>query len=110
MSLEEAFQEASRQSAILVSTGIPVLSPIAHTHPIALYGGIDPLDYRIWLPADKPFMDAASGLIVCMLEGWETSVGVMHEIDAFEKARKPIIYMTPGTIPEITLNPSEAPE
>lgn len=43
--IEAAFQAASEQAAILVRHGIPVFCPIAHTHPIAIHGDIDPFDH-----------------------------------------------------------------
>ena len=97
--LEAAFIEAAKQTALLVKAGVRVYSPICHTHPAAIHGGIDPLDHGIWLPADKPFMDAACGLIVCMLDGWTTSYGISVEINEFARAHKVIVYMHPGVVP-----------
>lgn len=87
-----AFAAACKSTAALVRAGVPVFSPIAHSHPVALYGGLDPLDHAIWLPADAPLMKAAGGLIVVMLPSWRESVGLRHEIEAFEAADKPVIY------------------
>jgi len=98
--LDAAFAEAARQAALLVRAGIPVYSPIAHTHPVAIHGGLDPLDHSIWLPADQAFMDAARGLVVCMMPGWDESYGIAVEIETFERAAKPVIYMAPGCVPE----------
>lgn len=100
---EEAFKEASRQAALLVEARVPVFCPIAHTHPVATYGELSPLDHDIWLPADQPFMDAAIGLIVCKMRGWNESYGITHEIKAFEDMEKPIVLMEPGTVPEEVL-------
>ena len=97
--IEEAFICACRQAAFLVRAGIPVYSPIAHTHPIAVYGGIDPLDHRIWLPADRPKMDQSRGLIICKMPTWGQSDGIQHEKATFRAAGKPVIYMTPGEVP-----------
>lgn len=97
--LDAAFTDAAQQAALLVRAGVPVFSPIAHSHPIAMQGGIDPLDHAIWLPADEPFMRAARGLIVCKLVGWKASYGVSVEIRAFRKAGKPVVYMDPGVVP-----------
>jgi hypothetical protein len=97
--IEQAFVEASQQAAILTLAGVPVFSPIAHTHPIAIHGNIDPLDHAIWLEADRTLMEAAKGMIVCMMEGWRQSYGIDHEIKAFQRMGKPIIYMTPGEVP-----------
>jgi hypothetical protein len=98
--IEEAFKAAAEQAALLVQAGVPVYSPIAHTHPIAIHGDMDPKNHDIWIPADQTFMQAARGLIVCELEGWQSSYGVNIEIDTFKDMGKPIIQMTPGTVPQ----------
>jgi hypothetical protein len=97
--IEQAFIDACRETALLIRAGVPTFSPIAHTHPIAMHGDIDPLAHEIWLPADRPMMDAASGLIVCQMEGWEASYGIGVEIETFKAAGKPVVYMTPGVVP-----------
>lgn len=97
--LEAAFRAACEQTALLIRAGVPVFSPIAHTHPVAMAGNMDPLDHSIWLPADEPMMKAAHGLIVCKLPSWERSYGIECERIAFEGAHKPVIYMEPGVIP-----------
>lgn len=91
--LELAFQEACKATAALIRLGVRVYSPIAHTHPCAILGEIDPYDHKIWLPADEPFMRLASGLIVLKMESWEISYGIAEEIKVFEAAGKPIVYM-----------------
>jgi hypothetical protein len=98
--IEEAFKEACKQTGYLIRNSLPVYSPIAHTHPIAIHSYMDPYDHSIWLKLDEPMMDNAYGLIVCMLDGWEDSYGVKHEIEHFTKAKKPIFYMEPFTVPE----------
>lgn len=91
--LEEAFKLACRFAAKVIREGKKIYSPIAHTHPIAIHGGMDPYDHSIWIPVDKPFMAAAYGLIVVMAEGWDESKGIAIEIEEFKKANKPIVYM-----------------
>jgi len=98
-----AHNAVCRDAALLIRAGVPVYSPIAHTHPIAIHGGIDPFDHEIWLPADKPLMDAAVGLIVLMLPGWESSRGLTYEIEEFQGKEKPIVYMRPGAVPELPI-------
>jgi hypothetical protein len=97
--IEAAFIEASKQAALLTRAGVPVFSPIAHTHPVAHYGNLDPLDHSIWLEADRTFMEAARGIIVCRMDGWAESYGVKFEIDAFERMGKPVVHMIPGFVP-----------
>lgn len=99
--IEEAFKLACREAARLIRAGIRVYSPIAHTHPIAVHGEIDPYAHSIWLPADAPFMRHAYGLIVLKAESWEASYGIGEEIKAFAAAGKPIRYMEVGEAPEL---------
>lgn len=98
---DQAYVDACRQAALLVAAKIPVFCPIAHSHGIAVQGGLSLYDHDIWLPADAPFMEAARGLIVCMLAGWEDSYGIGEEIRTFKAAHKPIIWMEPGVLPQL---------
>ena len=98
--IEEAFKVACRGAATLIRAGVPVYSPIAHTHPIAIHGAIDPYDHSIWLPADEPLMHSAKGLVVLMARSWKDSRGVGFEIGTFEEIGKPIFYMDPYDIPD----------
>lgn len=91
--IESAFREAAKATAWLIERGVPVFCPIAHTHPVAIHGGIDPKDHAIWMPADAPFMEAAHGIIVCKMESWKESYGLKCEIEHFERAGKPIRMM-----------------
>lgn len=88
--IENAFRDAARLAGALLKTGVNVYSPICHTHPIAIYGRIDPLDHAIWLPFDQLMMDRCDNLIVAHMDGWEESKGVAYEIEYFRKAGKPI--------------------
>lgn len=96
--IESAYVEACKAAAKLISRGYPAYSPIAHTHPVAMYGGLDPLNHDLWLEADRPLMDAAAALVVLMLPGWKESLGLAHEIAVFRQAGKPIIYAMPEAL------------
>ncbi len=96
--IESAFAAACRFTAQLVREGLRVYSPIAHTHPIAIHGEIDPLDLAIWLPFDAAIMGKADAMIVAMLPSWEASSGVRHEIDTFVAAGKPVFFMKPDDL------------
>jgi len=92
-----AFSVACSASARLIERGLAVYSPIAHSHPVASIGGLDPLDHSLWMPLNEPMMRAAHGLFVLEMPGWDTSKGVAAEIDNFRKQDKPIKYITwPG--------------
>lgn len=96
--IEDAFQQACILASRLLVAGYKVYSPIAHTHPLAVYGKLDPLDHAIWLPFDEAMMHAADVLIVAHMEGWRESKGVAHEIDFFDRHGKAIFDLNPRTL------------
>lgn len=101
--IEAAFRDACALAGKLLRAGVNVYSPIAHTHPIAVHSGIDPLDHKIWLPFDAAIMAKADAICVGLLDGWDVSYGVQHEIQVFKTAGKPRAYLNPTTM-QLTLN------
>lgn len=86
--IEAAFEDICKIAAKFIADGICVYSPIAHIHPIAVKGGLDPLDNGIWLPFNVPFMrQCDGGLIVAKMDGWDASFGVGLEIRWFRENR-----------------------
>jgi len=104
LGIEQAFIDVSALAARLMLAGVKIYSPIAHTHPLAIHGNIDPYDHSIWIPFDEAMMTACNALLVAQMQGWEKSYGVNHEIEFFFKARKPIFYLRPSTI-EVGVDP-----
>lgn len=88
-----AFIEACKVSGWLVEQGIKIYCPIAHTHPIAMYGSLDPYNSEMWLEVDAPLMVAAGGLIVVKMISWDKSYGVKKEIEIFTAAKRPVVYL-----------------
>lgn len=94
--LEQAFEDAAALAAVLVRAGVKVYSPIAHTHPIAVHGGLRfPLDHAFWMSFDETMMVKADILVVAQMTGWEESKGIAIEIAAFERAKKPVFLFDP---------------
>lgn len=93
-----AYKEAARIAGRLVDSGVTIYSPIVHTHPLAIYGDLDPLAHAQWMTFDAPFMRVCGGLIVACMDGWRESKGVAEEIIAFRAAGKPILYCDPRTL------------
>ena len=92
--ITQAFVDACKVTAQFVRRGISAYSPIAHCHPVATHGGINPLDCALWLKFDQAIMDAASELYVIQMPGWDDSAGITHEIDHFRKAGKPVSFFS----------------
>jgi hypothetical protein len=106
---EAAFIEASKIAAKLLVAGVKVYSPIAHTHPLAFYGGLDLLDLSIWLPFDEAMMERCDCLFVAHMDGWQESKGIAHEIAFFEQSGKPIYDLNPATGTVIKRRPNIDP-
>lgn len=100
--MECAHHQACRAAGELIRRGARVYSPIAHSHPIALHGGLDPLDHAIWLPQDQAMMDASDELWIVQMPGWDDSYGIEQERKAFQAAGKPIKYLTWPALQEAT--------
>lgn len=93
---EEAAQAAARATVRLMQRGITAYSPIAHTHHIAKLDGHPP-EASFWHRHNVEMIRASSGLIVLLLEGWETSAGVAAEIREAKLFEKPIRHLAPGS-------------
>lgn len=92
---DEAFRMACRETARMIRAGVPVFSPIAHSHSVAEYGPLPETDLKFWLDVDAPMMLAAKGCIVFRSSTWQTSRGVAREIEYFTNADKPVVYLDP---------------
>lgn len=93
LGIEAAWIEAAKITGHFAAAGLPVYSPIVHSHPAAIYGGFDPYDYEIWMPLNEFQMGVSEGLIVAMMEGWRQSFGIGEEIKWFEKRKQPVFYL-----------------
>ena len=83
--MEAAFQKISQIAGGLVKEGYKVYVPIAHSHPIAVYGDVSLESHDIWLPFDEAIMKKCDGIIVAKMESWEKSYGVNWEIKWFKE-------------------------
>lgn len=90
-----AFRDAARLAAQLMQAGVIVYSPIAHTHPLAIYGDIDPLDHDIWLLFDEIMMARCDVLIVAQMNGWKESKGIDYEVRFFAERKRTIFMLDP---------------
>lgn len=81
-------------AATLMRRGLVIYSPIAHGHAIAVHGL--PFDWAFWKAQCQPLVDAAAGLIVLTMEGWQESVGLQYEIEEFVRTEKPILHVSPA--------------
>jgi Domain of unknown function (DUF1937) len=93
--IEAAFTEVADLAGQLIKEGIPVLSPIVHSHPICEYSGLDHLSHDLWMKMDEPLMDACDAICVAKMTGWARSKGVGIELFRFKVANKPAYLLDP---------------
>jgi len=86
---------ACKAAAEMMEAGTVVFSPIAHTHGIALCGGL-PMGWDYWERVDREFLAACNFMTVLMLDGWRESLGVAAEIRIAEESGKHITYAAPS--------------
>ena len=74
------FEEASRWAARLMLQGLHVFSPIAHSHPISLYGQL-PAGWHQWKEFDRIMLLRCQRFVILPLDGWKESRGVKSEVE-----------------------------
>ena len=91
---EQRFDQVCRSAAELIRDGVHLFAPIAHSHPIARYGLHT--GFEFWREMDEHMIGLCSEVWVLMLDGWDESVGVKHEI-AFAHGRGKVVrYIRPS--------------
>ena len=96
--LHAAYMDANEAAARLVKRyNMRVFCPIGHSHSLCLiYGTANGLDDHVapefWKSFDAPFLAAAYGVAVIMMDSWERSAGVAHEIEFAKQHEMPIRY------------------
>jgi len=83
-----------------LAKGVPLVSPIVYCHQFARDFDA-PTDAVSWLPLNAALIEAAKGLWVLKLDGWEDSVGVKMEIEKADLLGLPITYKEPLLYAEI---------
>ena len=91
--IEMAFQHACEAAGELLKSGVHCFCPIAHSHPVAVRGGLDPLSHKIFIPLDAQFMTHAYGLLIVKMPGWDESKGIAIERRFFEARMRPILEL-----------------
>lgn len=104
LGIHQAWLAACETAGALILKGIPVYSPIAHMHPVAMHGNINPLDHAIWLPINEAMMEGAVGMIALCIANWKESRGLAEELKYFRAAKLPIFKIDGPRIPDAMLD------
>lgn len=93
------FIEACTAAARLMSRGLVIFSPIAHSHPISdhLASSISN-SHAFWLEQDFSFLARCERLMVLRLYQWQRSYGVAQEMKFATDHSIPIEYVDPDKL------------
>lgn len=83
--------------AELMRAGVHVLSPIVHSHPIAIAHDL-PTDFWEWQALDEDLIDRCDEVWVLTLPGWDTSRGVQSKIAYALDIGLPVRYVDPADV------------
>ena len=89
------FEAVCRAAARLMSEGHCVFSPLSHSHPIAEYSGLEPMDHDLWAQQDEALLARCSMLYILTLDGWSDSVGVKREMTYAMHHDIPVHFIAP---------------
>ena len=89
----KSFKVANLVAGELMQRGHIVISPISHTHPIAMECDL-PKDWKFWKNQDESFIGWCDEMHIVPLPGHAKSKGVNAEKEIATKLNKPIKYFT----------------
>ncbi len=91
------FQASCKAAATMLSKGLMVFNPLAHSVPIAACG-LDDMDHDFWMHVDRPYLEWCDMVMVLTLDGWRDSRGVNAEISAARSMGKPVSFIAPADL------------
>lgn len=90
----ERYDQLTHCTSLIMAEGIPVFSPITHSHNAAAYLPQHLLmNHGFWMQQDLPVLRRAAVLTVVQLPGWTTSLGVKAEIEEARRVGLPVVYI-----------------
>ena len=90
----ERFRMACEAAGRLMREGNVVISPIAHSHPIATFCDM-PKGWEFWRLQDMALLNLCAEVVVLRLDGWEESRGIKAELAYAHNMGIPIRYIDP---------------
>lgn len=90
----DRFQRVCEMAAALFEAGFQVMSPIAHSVPIAAYLPEKAQHYEYWRDCDHEIIRRCDRVFIFKLAGWDESVSVTDEIEFAHSLGKPVHYLT----------------
>ncbi len=96
--LDTACREVCLAAAELMKAGVYPISPIAHSHTVAMLSGLNPKDHAFWLDQCRPLQAACDAIVILKLPGWDESDGIKAEWAQAYLLKQPVYYLDPVTL------------
>jgi hypothetical protein len=93
------YKAACKKAAELMMKGYKVFAPIAHSHPIEVFGLTEAIeegfaaDHDFWLAQDEAILAKCDKLVVYKMPGWKKSVGIAREMAFAKEHNIPIEFI-----------------
>jgi len=92
----EAVQEGRFRAVVKVAADLMrdkkyIFSPIAHCHPISIYGL--PAGWEFWAEYCRLMVSRCDEVVVLMMPGWEESKGISREVEIATELGKKVTYL-----------------
>jgi hypothetical protein len=91
------FWAAAYVTGRLMAKGSHVISPIAHTHPVAMAGALN-FGWEHWAAYDEELIKRCDTVMVLQIEGWAKSVGIKAEMEIAMRRGKLVVPMDPDSV------------
>lgn len=99
------FHQACQAAGWLMSKGLFVYSPIAHTHPIAEAWDL-PREFPFWQQFDQIGVEFCECFAVLTLDGWKSSASVRYALELATDLDKEVFFIGPPRNGEFMINPA----
>lgn len=90
---QRRYRQATSCVANLLGRGVLAVSPIVHSHPVAVLGNLE-TSWEAWKVLDSVLLLRCDRVLVLMVDGWMESVGVAAEVALAREASKDVWYAT----------------
>lgn len=92
---ERRFWQTVEATALLISSGLIVISPIIHSHFLyKQYPELVDGDAMFWKTFNEKLLHKCDSLLVLKLDGWQDSIGIHYEVGQAVSEYKPVEFVT----------------
>lgn len=95
--VQQRYVAACKYAGYLMEKGLIAMSPVVPGHAICQHVGL-PGDFTFWKNFCIKLIDVSNEVHVLQLDGWETSAGVIAELDHARITNKPIVFVEPAQV------------